>query len=183
MKTILLYSDGDSYRALGGADSGVLRPGEPVFVPEPVETWRSQIAPAIRISRLGMNIKPTFARQYYCEATLVHLLLPAGNYPVPPLFVDRAIAPGRWIDLSKTADISAVVDDMADKEILSLGKALTFEDLQSDRAVCFTSRYMTLKTGDIIVLGDYALDLGSPQLDTRLTARMGSEPVLDIKFK
>ncbi len=93
MKTIYLQTIDGVIKALGGADSAVLRPGEPVFVPEPVEDWCSFVAPAIRISRLGMNIKPSFARQYYHELGAVHVLLPRRPGPIPPLFCDRAIAP------------------------------------------------------------------------------------------
>ena len=51
MKTIYLQTIDGAVKALGGADSAVLRPGEPVFVPEPVEDWCSFVALAIRISR------------------------------------------------------------------------------------------------------------------------------------
>lgn len=174
-------------RAIGGADSAVLRPGEPVFVPDPVTDWVSLVAPAIRVSRLGMNIKPSFARQYYHEIGAVHLLLPADEsaLPVAPLFCDRCIAPGAWTDIESLRDrgFTAAVLDREDHELVSLYRDLTVSDLDCDNMINFVSRYMTLKTGDMIVFGDHSLDLGTPALDTRVTAGIFGADSLDIRLK
>lgn len=47
-----------------GADSAVLRCGEPVFVPDPVDEWVSLVAPAVRLCRLGMHMGRN-ARAYF----------------------------------------------------------------------------------------------------------------------
>ena len=140
----------------------MLRPGEPVFVPDPVEQWQSIVAPAIRISRLGMNIKPAFARQHYHEIAAVHLLMPRTVGPIPPLFCDRAIAPGKWFDIDSLSgkSFNASIATFDDDNTVTFSMPLCFSDLKADEAVHFVSRYMTLKTGDMIVFGDNALDLG-----------------------
>ncbi len=187
MKTLLLRTVNGRLTAVGGADSAVLRPGEPVFVSEPLADWESLVAPAIRISRLSMNIKPSFARRYYHELGAVHLLLPAEDaaLPVPPLFCDRCIAPGAWVDIESLSDkgVSAIIRDRADNEIFSQNRDLSVSDLDCDGMISFVSRYMTLKTGDMIVLGDYSLDLGMPALDTRVTASIFGALSLDIRLK
>lgn len=185
MKTILLRTLNGKTEAIGGADSAVLRPGEPVFVPDPVEQWQSIVAPAIRISRLGMNIKPAFARQHYHEIAAVHLLMPRTVGPIPPLFCDRAIAPGKWLDIDSLSgkSFNASIATFDDDNTVTFSMPLCFSDLKADEAVHFVSRYMTLKTGDMIVFGDNALDLGAPSLDTMLSAEIMGMPSLDIKFK
>ncbi|MBO4942956.1 MAG: hypothetical protein J6C95_05970 [Muribaculaceae bacterium] len=187
MKTLLLRTEDGRMKAIGGADSAVLRPGEPVFVPEPLTDWVSIVAPAIRISRLGMNIKPSFARQYYHETAAVHLLMPsdASVLPVAPLFCDRCIAPGAWADVDTLGGcgLTAAVLDREDRELLRLGSDITFRELDCDNMISFVSRYMTLKTGDMIVFGDHSLHLGTPGLDTRVTAEIFGAPTLDIRLK
>lgn len=187
MKTLLLRSVDGCMSAIGGADSAVLRPGEPVFVPEPVSDWISIVAPAIRISRLGMNIKPSFARQYYHELGAVHLLMPSDEsiLPVAPLFCDRCIAPGLWHDIETLADrsFSATVYDRKDRALLHLDLNITPDDLDCNNMINFVSRYMTLKTGDMIVFGGHSLDLGTPTLDTRVTAEIFGAASLDIRLK
>jgi len=49
--------------------------------------------------------------------------------------------------------------------------------------ISFVSRYMTLKTGDMIVLGDHSLDLGTPELDTRISVGIFGASSLDIRIK
>ena len=185
MKTIYLQTIDGAVKALGGADSAVLRPGEPVFVPEPVEDWCSFVALAIRISRLGMNIKPSFARQSYHELGAVHVLLPRRPGPIPPLFCDRAIAPGKWLDLDMvvSGSLDVCITDDSDAKLTMLSMPLEIDCLGIDRAVNMVSRYMTLKTGDMIIFGDSAVEVGTPRLDTRLTASISSQPSLDIRFK
>lgn len=187
MKTLLLRTVDGHQTAIGGADSAVLRSGEPVFVPEPLSDWMLLVAPAIRISRLGMNIKPSFARQYYHEVGAVQLLMPreASALPVPPLFCDRGIAPGAWIDIESLHEsgFTATVYDRVDTEVSRIECDLTVSDLDCDNMISFVSRYMTLKTGDMIVLGDHLLDLGTPEPDTRICAEIFGAPSLDIRIK
>ena len=62
MKVLCISANGKRMKVDVGSDQAVLRLGEPVFVPEPVEEWRSAVAPAVRISRLGTAIKASTAR-------------------------------------------------------------------------------------------------------------------------
>lgn len=185
MKTIYLQTIDGAVKALGGADSAVLRPGEPVFVPDPVDNWCSFVAPAIRISRLGMNIKPSFARQYYKELAAVHVLLPRTPGPIPPLFCDRAIAPGKWLDISTigAGNLDVCITDDSGNSPTCLSQRLNIDSLCIDDAVHMVSQYMTLKTGDMIIFGDSAIDVGTPRLDTELAANIANQPSLDIRFK
>ncbi len=187
MKTLLVSTEGGRFVARGGADSGVLRPGEPVFVPEEVDEWVSVVAPAVRISRLGFHIKASFARQYYSEVGAVHLLLPRDEalLGVPMLFHDRCIAPGEWHDIDTLHDTSFVVtvNDRVGIEMLKKECTLKMSDLRVDEFLQFLSGHMTMKTGDMLVFGDAAIELGSPVADTKVRASIFGAPSLDIKIK
>ena len=184
MKSILLHTRQGRLEGVGGADSAVLRPGEPVFLPEPFESLRSYVAPAVRISRLGMNIKPSFAGRYYSEIAALHLLIDEAC-PLPPLFCDRAIAPGKWIDIASidNADLRVELYDRDDALINEQNKAIALCALDIDNAVNFVSSHLTLKTGDMIIFGDHAGELGCPKINTRLRACIGGAESLEIRFK
>ncbi len=187
MKTLLVRTEGGRLVAQGGADSAVLRPGEPVFVPEEVDEWVSVVAPAVRISRLGFHIKASFARQYYSEVGAVHLLLPRDEalLGVPMLFHDRCIAPGEWhgVDAVQEAPFVVTVEDRMGNELLKKERSLKMSDLRADEILQFLSGHITMKTGDMLVFGDEAIELGSPVPDTKVRAAIFGSLSLDIKIK
>lgn len=172
-----------------GADSAILREGEPVFVPDPVEGWDSCVAPAIRISRLGTAIKARRAAGYYDAVTLFHLLRPADASVasgIPPFVIDRVFAPGRWMPVSGISglDISLCRRHLKSDDILTEENAsLAFADLSVDDTISLLSEYMTFKTGDILVFTGRAVPVGTPVLDTELSASLNGTKVLEIRFK
>lgn len=171
------------YDVSGGPDSAVLRHGEPVFVADPADDWLSMVCPAIVIDLLGTHIPLSCVRRHYSRGMLTLLTLPRSSPHMPPLFHDRAIAPGAQFaaeELENTITVTRSNIDGSNPALwtdrgLSLGEA--------DRAVTYLSQFMTLKTGDIIAFESLPLALGAPVLDTRITARAGDTPSLDVKIK
>lgn len=190
---VLVVSDGrgKEQRIDCGTDSAVLRPGEPVFVPDPPADWRSSIVPAVRISRLGMSIKESKARDYFSEITAFHLLEPASEYVVegiPPYILDRAFSPGKWLDIEAagatvvlSASTAPIGADSGKGHELSVSFALG--DLEIEHTVSRLSRYITFKTGDILVFTRHRLELGAPQLDTAVKAAINCNEVLSLRIK
>ena len=174
-----------------GVDSAVLRPGEPVFIPDPVDQWRTAVAPAIRISRLGTAIKAARARSYYSEIAAVHTLRPAPGsdaaHGLPPAILDRAFSPGRWLPLPEdsSSELSLSVSRSAIGEADPEPTTVTFTlaTLQVDQAIALLSEFITFKTGDILVFPSVAVSLGTPILDTHIAASVCGEPSLDIRIK
>lgn len=172
-----------------GADSAVLRPSEPVFVPEPVDDWLSLVAPAVRISRLGTHIS-RHPESYYDAVAAVHVLMPARPDVVPgipPLALDRAISPGAWQPvepgtIEMTVRRSLLWGDDPDVEAI-LAADFSLTALALDGLIRHISRYLTFKSGDIIVLADAAASLGAPILDTRIQVWINGDPSLDVKIK
>ena len=171
-----------------GADSSILRPAEPVFIEEPNADWESRIVLGVRISRLGFHIPPAHALRHYDSIGALHLLWPLaqGAVAVPPLFRDRAIAPGEWQPLDADSDISldVRVSTLADgSALLDASRRFTVADLDIARYVALASKYMSLKTGDIILLGPTTVSLGTPAFDTRIEASINGHKSLDIRIK
>lgn len=192
MKILSIFHGKDgNIHVKAGADSAILRQGEPVFVPEPVQVWRSSAVPAIRMSRLGTSIKEANAAEYYDAITLFHLLTPVDPVIVdgfPPYILDRAFSPGQWLaiptDKQKTLGIRAVRQSLNGcAEPVETTGAFTTASLGADSVIASLSRYLTFRTGDILVFPDKGIELGAPVLDTQLTATIDSDTVLTIRLK
>ena len=160
MKILCIFHGKDgNLHVKAGADSAVLRPGEPVFVPDPVQVWRSTVAPAIRLSRLGTSIKAAFAPEYYDAVSLFHILTPVDPVIVdglPPYILDRTFSPGIWHGITP-ADLVGGYDFSAKRKNLN-GEAdaaeasghFSLASLGADSAIEALSRYLTFRTGDIL---------------------------------
>ena len=61
--------------------------------------------------------------------------------------------------------------------------AFTHEGLGIDNAIAALSRHLTFRTGDIIVLLNHAIALGTPVLDTEIKAFLNDFNSLDIRIK
>jgi len=156
-----------------GADSAVLRTGDPLFVPDHLGPWRGEVCPALRICRLGLNVPRRAARSYYDAITAIHVLLPADGNTMPPRLValtDRAYAPGVWLPLPHDLDSLAPMkmtlrptgpDGHTDPENAI---SFTLASLGADDAVAALSRMATVKMGDIIVFRSHAMPAGSAML-------------------
>lgn len=187
MKVLLVSRHADGRLKIdGGVDSAVLRPGEPLFLEEPVDEWFSELAPAVRIGRLGMNISPENAAAYIDAMSIVHLLTPAADTDIPAFFCDRSISPGQWLippdydsDIAVTAHVlplpPAPPQSRNFETMTSLGDVPCI--------VSMLSKKLTFKTGDIIVLRDRGISLGHPQIDTSLDAQLNGTTVISIRMK
>jgi hypothetical protein len=159
------------------ADSAIIRENRPVFVPDFTDKWQSKIMPAIRISRLGLNIAAKFASRYYDAFTLVHQLIPELNDNADSATMvsfDGALAIGEWIELPSDGKI----------EIQSAGQSLTIDDFDKlcADAINSVSRYMTMKNGDLILFGQQSINLGA-EIDTGITATANGKELLNFKLK
>ncbi|MDE6134902.1 MAG: hypothetical protein K2F79_04945 [Muribaculaceae bacterium] len=172
-----------------GADSAVLRHAEPVFVPDPTDRWTSMVAPAIRISRLGTHIRRN-PQDYYDAVGAVHVLIPASPSVapgMPPLAMDRALAPGAWQPVENgtvemTVRRSVLWGDDPEAETL-IAADFSLLTLAADEVVRHISEYVTFRTGDIIIFADAAAHLGTPLIDTRVQAWINGDISLDIRIK
>lgn len=189
MKILCLHTTPDGNLSVEpGADSAILRHGEPVFPDDRPDGWRSLIVPAIRISRLGTSIRRTRARNYYDSFTFFHVLWPAsGNMAapgIPAAIADRTFSPGTWLPMPDQPVSASVAVRPLDRETSTLTEiAICPETLAAEAAIEWLSQYMTFKTGDILLFFDRGTDIGQATPDTEITVRAGTDEVLRFRIK
>ena len=158
------------------ADSSLVIPRNPLFIPDVAPAYSCAVAPAFRISRLGKCIGLKFAARYRDAVAPMLRLFPEVADTDSAIFqaFDSSAALGSWIPVPE-GDFT-----MTGAE----GNAVTLsaEALEIDRAIEILSRYFTLKNGDIIVPG-YLPGRFTPEINTRFTVDVNGERLLDLKIK
>lgn len=144
-------------------DSGIISRGNPFFIPEP-GAWEGRILTGVRISRLGMHIPPKFASRYYDGAL-------AAIHPVP---VDGA---GAGTTLEWVRDGALVAGPVTP---IDQATALDPDRAAFEAAIAAVSRYVTLRTGDILLL---PTDSEPLELTEGLTAILEAPGPLRLKLK
>ncbi len=135
------------------ADSAIVWPGHPLFLPDFDQAWIGRVMLAIRISRLGKGIAPKFAVRYFDAMTLA--LVPrslvlqqelAGQCRPQGLSgcFDGAVVMGKWIELP--ADDSPLAVTVNGLDIMMEAPLSA-----AAQAIAALSHYATLKTGDILM--------------------------------
>lgn len=189
MKIIVVSgTSGSEMSAQPGADSAILRPGEPVFLPEDVTGWKYFAATAIRMCRLGTNIPVSKAPAYFDAIAAFLLMIPEENdCRVPWTLRDRAFSPGSFISIPETSfELAAGVRELTTRKTAEetvFKRSVDPEAMEIPATVARLSRYCTFKTGDIIIFRDFGLDLGCPVVDTGVQVFLGSEKSLDVRLK
>ena len=191
MKILCISAGSDGQpRISPGADSAILRVGEPVFIEQPAGAWTACVTVAVRISRLGLHIPVAHASRHYDAVAAVHLLVPASPATdcLPPLFRDRAVAPGEWVLLEQTGTeftlgVSRRPLRGDDAAAMDAGVTVSLGSLRLNAIVSHLSQTMTLKNGDMIILRDAAVELGEPVANTAVAATLSDIPSLSVRIK
>mgnify|MGYP002559632809 CR=1 FL=1 len=173
-----------------GADSAILRVGEPVFIQQPAQEWATCVTVAVRVSRLGLHIPVAHASRHYDAVAAIHMLAPVRQSPdcLPPLFRDRAVAPGEWVPVEQTGNeftLNVTRRPLRGDESVSLDGeiAVSLDRLRIDEIVSYLSQTMTLKNGDMIILRDASVELGAPVPNTVVSAYVSGFSSLSVRIK
>ena len=173
------------------ADSALLKPGKPFFVPDFMGRIDYEAGLVVRISRLGKTIAERFAHRYYDAVTL--------GIDFTARDVQRKLrSEGHPWELCKGFDGSAVIGEWVDKEkFLSVQRigfrlAVNGEMRQEgqtadmlytvDQLIAYISRFFTLKTGDLLYTGTPA-GVGPVQIEDHLEGWLEDKKVLDLRCK
>ncbi|MCM1519568.1 MAG: fumarylacetoacetate hydrolase family protein [Lachnoclostridium sp.] len=126
-------------------DSALVLNGRPVFVPDIADGWKATIGVAMRIGRLGRDIAPKFALRHVDAFGLaLRLTCDSAEFSRALLTaVDSTILIG---PMAAADDLSAVMTASIDGEVF---ETEPYAEICS--AVPLTSRFMTLKNGDLIL--------------------------------
>lgn len=176
---------GTPVEAFGGIDiipdSAMILPGKPLFVPDfGADRWIGKISLAFRINRLGKNISEKFAPRYYDAMSVAMRFFPEGmddDMTRRGLLsgCDGTFVHGEWVPLPPAGtpvSISGPVPPVA----------LSPVEIQIDTAIAAASRYMTLKTGDIILAATLNDTIPAVQ-DTAIAININNRPIFNLRIK
>jgi 2-keto-4-pentenoate hydratase/2-oxohepta-3-ene-1,7-dioic acid hydratase in catechol pathway len=173
------------------ADSSLLKPGKPFFVPDDMGQIDYEAEVVVRICKLGKTVSERFAPRYY-DAVTVGIDFTAREMQ------RRMIAEGRPWDIAKGFDGAACIGEWVPKEKFMDLQRLRFHlDINGstvqqgqtsdmfyriDEIIAYISRFYTLKTGDLLYTGTPA-GVGPVHINDHLEGYLEDRKVLDVKCK
>lgn len=173
------------------ADSALLKPGKPFFVPDHWGRIDYEAEVVVRICRLGKNISQRFAHRYYdavtvgIDFTARDLQREASQNGQPWTICkgfDGSAAIGEWVDIAKFRNVQALHFHL-DKNGETVQEGCTSDMFYGvDEIIAYISQFFTLKTGDLLYTGTPA-GVGSVQIGDHLDGWLEDRKVLDLNCK
>jgi len=172
-------------------DSALVISNRPFFYPDFSSDVHHELEVVIRISRLGRSIEERYAGRYFNEVGL------GVDFTARDLQAEQKKKGLPW-EIAKGFDYSAPiseffpVDKFKDLHNLSFRLDLNGKTVQDgntalmifsfEKIISYVSRFMTLKTGDLIFTGTPA-GVGPVAINDRLEAYLEGEKVMDFPVK
>lgn len=170
------------------ADSALLKPGRPFFVPDHLGQIDYEAEVVVRICRLGKNIPVRFATRYYDAVTLgidftARDLQRRASQNGQPWTIskgfDGSAAIGDWIPKEKFLDVQRMLFHL-DINGVTVQEGCTCDMLFTiDETIAYLSKFFTLKTGDLIYTGTPP-GVGPVHIGDRLEGWLEERQVLDL---
>jgi 2-keto-4-pentenoate hydratase/2-oxohepta-3-ene-1,7-dioic acid hydratase in catechol pathway len=169
-------------------DSALLKNGKPFFIPNFSSDIQYETEVVVKINKLGKNIDEQFAYRYYDEVTVgidvtardLQGELRRNKLPweLCKGFDGSAII-GTFVPLAETGAIQNL-DFHLDIDGRTVQKGNTSDMICSiDRVIAYVSRFVTLKTGDLIFSGTPA-GVGRIEIGNHLQGYLGERKLLDF---
>jgi 2-keto-4-pentenoate hydratase/2-oxohepta-3-ene-1,7-dioic acid hydratase in catechol pathway len=172
-------------------ESALLLNNKPFFYPDFSTDIQYETEIVVKIDRLGKSIAPKFANRYYSEIT-VGIDFTARDIQ------KRCKEKGHPWEIAKAFDNSAPVGRMIAKTVYPDIQNINFHlDINGatvqqgntrdmiftiDQIIAYTSKFFTLKIGDLIYTGT-PHNVGPVKIGDHLQAYLENELVLDFKVK
>jgi len=172
-------------------DSALVINNRPFFYPEFSKDVHHELEVVIRINRLGRSIEEQFADRYYSEVAL------GVDFTARDLQAEQKKKGLPW-EIAKGFDYSAPISEFfpvekfGDIHNLSFRLDLNGKTVQDgntslmifsfEKIISYVSRFMTLKTGDLIYTGTPA-GVGPVAINDRLEAYLEGEKLMDFPVK
>ena len=177
------------------ADSALLKPGRPFFVPDDMGRIDYEAELVIRICRLGKNIPERFAHRYYdavtvgIDFTARDMQRQASEAGLPWTICkgfDGSAAIGEWLPVIHTEDTGGTAFDYRfrlDKNGETVQQGCSMNMIHDvDQLIIYISHYFTLKTGDLLYTGTPA-GVGPVAIGDHLEGWIGEQRVLDLNCR
>jgi acylpyruvate hydrolase len=172
-------------------DSALVTANRPFFYPDFSNDVHHELEVVVRINRLGRSIEEQYASRYYNEIAL------GIDFTARDLQAEQKRKGLPW-EIAKGFDYSAPIsefyplDKFGDIHNLSFKLDLNGETVQDgntslmifsfEKIIAYVSRFMTLKTGDLIYTGTPA-GVGPVAINDRLEAYLEGEKLMDFPVK
>ena len=172
-------------------DSALVTANRPFFYPEFSKNVQYELEVVIRINRLGKSIEEQHANRYYNEVAL------GVDFTARDLQAEQKKKGLPW-EIAKGFDYSAPVSEFfplkefGDIHNLSFRLELNGKTVQEgntslmifsfEKIIAYVSRFMTLKTGDMIFTGTPA-GVGPVAINDRLEAYLEGRKLMDFPVK
>jgi acylpyruvate hydrolase len=173
------------------ADSSLVVNNKPFFLPDFSNAIHYEVEVVLKICKVGKNIETRFAQRYYNEITL------GIDFTARDLQNECREKSLPW-EISKAFDHSAPIGKFINKKEIPDLKKINFRlDLNGktvqkgstsdmiftfDEVISYLSKFMTLKTGDLIFTGT-PVGVGPVKINDRLEAFLEDKKLLDFKVK
>lgn len=172
-------------------DSALVTSNRPFFYPEFSSDVHHELEVVIRINRLGRSIEEQYAGRYYSELAL------GLDFTARDLQAEQKKKGLPW-EIAKGFDYSAPISEFfplekyGDIHNLSFRLDLNGKTVQDgstslmifsfEKIIAYVSRFMTLKTGDLIFTGTPA-GVGPVAINDRLEAYLEGDKLMDFPVK
>ena len=174
------------------SDASLLKDGKPFFIPDFSSDMQYEAEIVVKINRLGKCIGRRFASRYYDEITVgidmtardLQRKLKDGGLPweISKSFDNSAVI-GKFISLEKEGlDIDAIPFRLEiDGKMVQQGNTADMI-FKTNEVIEYISRFLTLKTGDLIFTGTPA-GVGKVEINNRLQGYINDKKLLDFRIK
>tara|TARA_B100000780_G_C21103015_1_gene445245 strand:- start:812 stop:1423 length:612 start_codon:yes stop_codon:yes gene_type:complete len=172
-------------------DTALLQEGNPFYIPEFTNEVHHELEIVLKISKVGKHIEEKFAHKYYQQ---IGLGIDFTARDVQRVCKEKGLP---W-EKAKAFDGSAPLGQFVDKETLGDLSKLSFQLEKNgelvqqgdtslmlfpfDQLIAHISKYVTLKTGDLIYTGTPA-GVGPVQIGDVLVGYLGDEKMIEVPIK
>jgi 2-keto-4-pentenoate hydratase/2-oxohepta-3-ene-1,7-dioic acid hydratase in catechol pathway len=172
-------------------DTALVKEGSDIYLPEFSNEIHFECEVVIKINKAGKFIQKEFARNYYSEITL-GLDLTARDlqtkckekglpWEIAKAFDNSALISSKWISISDInfSDINFQFFQNGELKQNGFTKDMIFS---VDELISYVSKFITLKTGDLIYTGTPA-GVGSIQIGDKLEGNLNGNKLFEFTVK
>ena len=173
-------------------DVSLLKDGKPFFIPDFSLNMQYEAEIVVKINRLGKSIGRKFASRYYDEITVgidmtardLQRKLRSDGLPweISKSFDSSAVT-GSFISLEKEGLNMDAIPFRLDIDGKTVQQGNTADMIfKTNEIIEYISRFLTLKTGDLIFTGTPA-GVGKVEINNRLQGYITDKKLLDFRIK
>ncbi len=172
-------------------DTALLKNNKPFFIPDFTDELHYETELIVKINRLGKNIAKRYAHRYYAEIGLgvdftardIQKKLKSNGHPweICKAFDNSAVI-GNFMPVSEISNVQNI-----EFHLEINGKTVQQGNSKDmifpiDELIAYTSKFFTLKIGDILFTGT-PVGVGKVQVGDRLEGYIFNQKMFDFKIK